>query len=1039
MTPLSLTLGVFAAWWVVGLGILAAVRADASQLRIALTAPVVGSATTVIALFIVSHAGAGMAEGAIPVLSALFVLSLTSLAIRRPRVSRMVWPILAFCVVDLVLVGRPFFEFGFHWIGNANDDMANYVLSATDLLHHGLVGPVDIAGLRKDTDYASLLRVLHDHGSRPGADITLAALASLTRRPPYEVFMPLILAFNLCVICGTAALAAQASRRSWVPYSAGLLIVASPLEAYGTLQQLMPQVWGLALSTALFALLMREELHTSPGARMRDLAPIAILAVAFVLVYVELAASIIGAYALYVAVLALRRRIKWSAVARLWAVMALASVVVLNSYFGRELHYVVAQARGGVTLQGGASLFGFVLIPTELPAIVGIQLQDVGLATSFPNLSIVAAVIVLSVILVATLLTVRSGVGASCVLATYLVLGIYLATRSTDFGLFKLFMYVQPFLAAGIAVWLGRVRHRPIAAVAGAAVIALAVIQFHTEAAYVKRSDNPIDLTHASAFALLPTFRQWFAKATEPVIAVTENPVLAKLEAASVGAKPLYFISTYFFSAFISSQQAGWTRETIATPAGRPKLDRFIVNPTAERLMAKDHCLMVIPTGAETIVNREWLPEGSVDLVERRCGSERNLLVFTSSSLCQGFYLPTIRQDVSFYQLERDYFYPGHTFSGFGQFALFRVLNPTASVRLDVWLTTTLFQNGVNRIPPAVVAGSEEKLFPVVGRGSARVVSPALKPVIIGGEPYVLLDMGVPGELMVGSRKGAEGLYGRSIPVDPRYLTAYVRDISLLSNAQYERLRPPSTVSHFPGDLANPNLEYSGIYEDGWIAGDSYMVLAAGPAGNLAIRANVLPVKGQHLEVLVDGRRAISRRVGQGALQVNVPLVASTGRRRIELRWTKVAQLGPADRRKAAARLEFVGIVQAPSALEHPAAELSNPGVVHSGIFADGWMRRDAEVVLSHGPAATLVIRASVLSRTAGRPQHLAVIINGRTFASTSVRAGMLDLRVPVSASSSERRIQLRWAGTSRIGPDDPRRAAALLEALELVPRVRSR
>jgi hypothetical protein len=39
MSAVLLTLLVFAAWWLIGLGLLSALRADTSELRIALTAP----------------------------------------------------------------------------------------------------------------------------------------------------------------------------------------------------------------------------------------------------------------------------------------------------------------------------------------------------------------------------------------------------------------------------------------------------------------------------------------------------------------------------------------------------------------------------------------------------------------------------------------------------------------------------------------------------------------------------------------------------------------------------------------------------------------------------------------------------------------------------------------------------------------------------------------------------------------------------------------------------------------------------------------
>ena len=599
---------------------------------------------------------------------------------------------------------------------------------------------------------------------------------------------------------------------------------------------------------------------------MRDLAPIAILAVAFVLVYVELAVSLAAAYALYVAILVLRGRVDWRALVRLWGAVVVGALVVLNSYLFRELHYVASQASNataGVKLQG-ASLFGYVLIPAELPAIVGLKPQDTQPSAHFLDIAIAISIVLLAVAAVATLLTLRHGIAASCVLTTYLALGVFLGLRSSDFGLFKLFMYVQPFLAAGIAVWLSRINSRVVFGAVAVLLILLVGAQVHTGMRYVKGSRNPIDLPHASASDLLPVFRRWFAASRAPVISVTENPALAKLETASIGNRPLYFISKYLFPNFASVQEAGWKSQSFATRTGNQKRDSFLINPAADSLLARGDCLVVLPAGSQTIVNRLSFPEGPQQLAERRCGAQgsrtlQNLLVFTSSTLGQAFYTK-FRSRVSFWQLESDYFYPGHTFSGFGRFALFRVFDPTATVRLELWVTTTVRQDGSNRIPPADIVGAEKKGLPIVGRGSARVFSPPLVPQMIGGQPYVLLDMGTPGRLAVYHRSALQGIYGRSIPFDPRYLTSYVRDISLISGKQYERLRAPAVLSHFPADLANPDLEYSGLYEDGWVAEDFYATLAGGRAGDLVVRANVLPQKGQHLEVLVNGYVVVSRR-----------------------------------------------------------------------------------------------------------------------------------------------------------------------------------
>jgi hypothetical protein len=128
-----------------------------------------------------------------------------------------------------------------------------------------------------------------------------------------------------------------------------------------------------------------------------------------------------------------------------------------------------------------------------------------------------------------------------------------------------------------------------------------------------------------------------------------------------------------------------------------------------------------------------------------------------------------------------------------------------------------------------------------------------------------------------------------------------------------------------------------------------------------------------------------------------------------------------------------VGHSPALSALRRFPQDLADPGLEYAGIFADGWVEKDADVALAGGAPANLVVRAQVLSREGGQPQHLRVLVNGRTVASVSVRPGLLVLEVPVPALRSERRIELRWAGTNRIAPNDPRQAAALLRFLGLV------
>jgi len=183
---------------------------------------------------------------------------------------------------------------------------------------------------------------------------------------------------------------------------------------------------------------------------------------------------------------------------------------------------------------------------------------------------------------------------------------------------------------------------------------------------------------------------------------------------------------------------------------------------------------------------------------------------------------------------------------------------------------------------------------------------------MIAGQPYVLLDMGVDGQLPIGDRPNLTGLFGRSVTLDPRFLTSYVRDVSLVTEDEYRRFRAPAAIRGIPVDLANVDLEYSGIYEDGWIGKRSYAVLSSGRSRILVVRADVAPRPGQHIDLFVDGRKALSRDVGPGALDLRLPLPASSGRRRVELRWAGAAPISARDRRSVSARLKFLGFAPAP-------------------------------------------------------------------------------------------------------------------------------
>jgi hypothetical protein len=140
-----------------------------------------------------------------------------------------------------------------------------------------------------------------------------------------------------------------------------------------------------------------------------------------------------------------------------------------------------------------------------------------------------------------------------------------------------------------------------------------------------------------------------------------------------------------------------------------------------------------------------------------------------------------------------------------------------------------------------------------------------------------------------------------------------MRDISLVSEEEYARLAPPCALASFPGDLLHPDLEYSGIYENGWVAELAHCTLThRGGSRLLVVRGQVPMLAGnrnfaQELTVLVDGRPVARRHLGLGDFEVRTEVTGPPGRQRVELHFAHCQHLPAPDNRPVAALLTWVG------------------------------------------------------------------------------------------------------------------------------------
>jgi hypothetical protein len=182
---------------------------------------------------------------------------------------------------------------------------------------------------------------------------------------------------------------------------------------------------------------------------------------------------------------------------------------------------------------------------------------------------------------------------------------------------------------------------------------------------------------------------------------------------------------------------------------------------------------------------------------------------------------------------------------------------------------------------------------------------------VIGGAEYIGLDMGSWGWTFPSRRSRILSLYGTDIREDMRKIVGFVRDISVISETDYLALEAPASIHSFPRDLGDKNLEYCGIYEDGWVGESSYVMLNQPvDSHELSVSLTVPILKGRlassAVVLTLDGREIARSPINSGLVSFSAP-VQGSGRRRIELRFDRADNLGAPDYRPVSAQITYVG------------------------------------------------------------------------------------------------------------------------------------
>jgi hypothetical protein len=1098
MPAFSLTLAVFGIWTVFGWSLVSALGSGRNLIRNALLAPVTGAAMVMLGLFECNRWGLAVSRCAWSV--TLLGCALSAFLIWRFHVPvpwRRLAPFAAVIAAGALLVGYPMLLHGFDWFSYGNDDMTNYVLGADGFLTHGFLSPFDPNALAEGRALSEIFWLPASlSGIRHGCELTLAWLMSLTGLSGHQIFMPLIVAFHLSLVAAAGALVVRGRKSRLAGLVTCAVTALSSLVTLGTMSQLIAQTIGIALLAGAGTLLLESVREARWRTIAKRSALTAVLCSALCVGYPEVLPFLAGAFGLAHTLALWRRSETLASLARSVACALVGIVLLLNNFADSFLGFLLFQIKTGLHRYGDVGeLFPYYLVPSGLATYWGFTALAQPLVRPLMDLAIAGGAILLIGAGAAAMWQAWRGQPVAMFAVVMLALGISLAWSGTQFGMYKLAMYSQPFvLGSLVTAWLGARELAPGAAKWSLSawnirarllpLVILAALGLRAQLYYVQVSaeragthSGLLEVPGASSHHLSSESRALaHAPHRELVVSDTSNFVVSKLESANFAPAQQEFpsqdyhsgmaiywsfsptvrwLSEFHHPGYIAEVQEAFRRwDEVQHPAvfdmhGGP--ESGFVQPPGR---TGEDGYSVLDSGSYlSVLNRRPSSDAPADgmLAMRESEQVRNHLIQIDSDLGKNYYLAGIAREqgrVAIFQMEPDYFYPGQTMSGIGRVILFEVLHPSRGMRIQMEYTASLNADGRNQIPPVDAVDRQRVPFGAIGRGSARLFSPPLEPQTIAGREYVAIDMGADGQAFRERRTGLMRWFGASIPLDNRKITGFVRDISAISDEQYENLQPPVNIARFPQDLASKDLEYSGIYEDGWVGENSFVRLRQ-PAGSgqLMVRAEVPLLAGvpANLCVLADGNPAGCTALKTGRNELRAVLSQHTGRTRIDLRFDSATALPGRDGRMVSAHLAFVGfgetvedreIAHFPLTIEdhwYPFEQF--------GGLSFRWVANDARfsIAVPHGQTGELAIDVEPGPGMGGKPVVLTLTLpDGRTQMLRAI-SGRETIRLPLSLASGSNHFALHCAGGGLATPGDPRKLNFRVFGLNWTPRANSR
>jgi hypothetical protein len=1050
LEPFALTFALLVFWIGLGWSLIATVEPGMHALKALFLAPAIGVAVTLLPVFWLNLAGLPVATFARPLLEVLCCALVGAWMWRRPTWTARELIFLIPVIGALFLFGFPSLRFGFDWVGNANDDWANYNLSAIRFLKSGFFSEPSIEAMRDGSNYPGFLWFLEvAEDSRPGSELLLAWVSAIVGKNPFFIFMPVILAFHGVFVFAAAGLAMASIRQRSVLFAALILTAIAPLSLYAVHQQLIAQVIGLAFmcTTACLTFVRLHELRC-----VGRIALTSVIVPAYWLLYPETVPFFVVAFLVFHLSHLRTKEWGWEASWSLFIPLVVASLV-LGTYAVSFVYYILSQLHGSAA-QGvfdGVSIFPYFLVPSGLTVLFGFSRLGELMDEPWLSLSIGAAIALLVFLAIGIVLGLKRKSSIASYLVVVGVVAVFLVKQHNDFGVFKVAMFAQAFLWFAIVATLIRIRST-VQIMAYVLVFSTVVL---TDLKYTRLSLQDTAgggnlIAGASRDRLLTRVLVDQADRACEVNYDTSNPPLIKVLGAMPGCARSFIARPKLFGSIASAAMKSIDINPLHQVLGITSFSARVAMALSPELVylsfpyAPLDNVPILTTKPVVEYSKTFsdVADDSIFNEQARASDDpyarANLLVLANSSLGSHYYLPDFGITAVF-QTEPDIFFSGGKLAAIGRYLLFRIQSPTKSPRLVLDLTTSLLADGLSNLPPAVVVGETAVPIGLLGHGAARVISPPVTPLVVDGVPYLLLDLGAKAKLLDVPRSGLMKLYGTEVPIDYRRLVAFARSIRLVDEEAPNLAVIPSKVDRFPSDLANKNLEFSGIYEDGWVGDNGFVVLSSSNPSKAIFRglfSNGLGLDGVDLTVDVEGGASVRKHLEPGPFELEVP--AKSGKSRIGFHFSAIGRLPSGDNRPAVALLSSVALESGATESPKPSKSANLPkgiegvGVKADGLFSDGWLAQKSFVVVNSAHDGKAVLRGMVPGNLGLDGQTIELMTDVGDVVRMKLKPGPFEIEIPVKAGHSK--VSISFSQTANLPNGDGRNVAALLQLITLTP-----